>query len=190
MPLTLLPFDPLAEPPARFPARCVMCGAPAHETLPLTAEGKSARRTAYVADLQVPYCADHAAQARRNRRVLVGVFFTAMLLFFAALVLFALPAQLDNADRLGFAIAFAVAAGVLARLTQHLARFMLSNALPGMAATPPPLPVFGRSGSAPGIDARIIATDSLHLAVRIAHPEVAAELAQLNQGEMLEGERL
>lgn len=167
-----------------------MCGAPAHETLPLTAEGKSSRRTAYVAGLQVPYCAEHAAQARRNRRVLLGIFWGDLLLFFTALMLFALPANLENADRLGFAIAFAVAAGVLARLMQHLARFMLSQALPGMAATPPPLPVFGRSGSALGIDARIIATDTLHLSVRIAHPEVAAELAQLNNGEMLEGDRL
>ena len=62
-----------------FPEKCVYCGAPKEVAMRRTASGGTRRRRRYVT-VDVPYCAEHARESKRNARVLTVGLVTILLL--------------------------------------------------------------------------------------------------------------
>lgn len=115
---------------ALFPPKCVYCGAPQEVTMRKTASAGSSRRRRYVT-VDVPYCAEHARESKRNARVLTAVLIAILLVSCA--VLFGIATSINRNPPTGLLLFLALVAVGLALAGRELLRRRLSRSRGTMA---------------------------------------------------------
>lgn len=107
-----------------FPAKCVYCGAPKAVIVRKTASAGSSQRRRFVT-VDVPYCAEHARESKRNARILtVGLI---AILIVSCGVLFSITTSINRNPSTGLLIFLAVVAFGLAYAGREMLRRMLSR---------------------------------------------------------------
>jgi hypothetical protein len=113
-----------------FPEKCVYCGAPREKMMREVASAGSGQRTEFVT-VDVPYCAQHARQSRRNTRILnMG---WVIILLLTCSVMFAVTTSINrNPPTLLLVILALIAAG-LAFVGARVLRRLLARSNQSMA---------------------------------------------------------
>ncbi len=113
-----------------FPAKCVYCGAPKEVMARRTFSSGSSRRRRFVT-VEVPYCAAHARDEKRNARILtLGV---VSIFLFSCCVLFSITTSINRNPATMLLVFLAILAGGLAYVGRELIRKMMSRSTKSMA---------------------------------------------------------
>ncbi|MCP4542360.1 MAG: hypothetical protein GY832_35000 [Chloroflexi bacterium] len=113
-----------------FPAKCVYCGVPKEVTVRRTFSGGTSRRRRFVT-VEVPYCAAHAREEKRNARILtLGI---VSIFMFSCCALFGITTGINRNPSTTFLIFLALLAGGLAYLGRELIRKVMSRSTQTMA---------------------------------------------------------
>ncbi len=113
-----------------FPPKCVYCGAPKEVTVRKTASSGSSRRKRFVT-VDVPYCAEHARESKRNARVLTAVLI--VLVIVSCGVLFGITTSINRNPSTGLLIFLALVAFGLAYAGREALRRAMSRSRKSMA---------------------------------------------------------
>jgi hypothetical protein len=114
-----------------FPEKCVYCGAPKEVTVRRTASAGTSRRRRF-ATVEVPYCAEHVREAKRNSRILTVGFVLSLL--FSCGALFGIATSINRNPSTFLLIVLALVAFGLAYGGRALLRSRLARSNPTMAA--------------------------------------------------------
>ena len=113
-----------------FPNKCVYCGAPKEVTVRRTFRGGTSRRRRFVT-VEVPYCARHAGEEKRNARILtVGV---VSIFLISCCAMFVITTSINRNPETTLLVFLAVLAGGLAYLGRELIRKVMSRSTKTMA---------------------------------------------------------
>jgi hypothetical protein len=149
-----------------FPEKCVYCGATPQVRLRQTRSGGRSRRTTYVT-VDVPYCAEHARQSRRNARILnLG---WVIILLFSCAVMFGITTSINRNPPVWLLVVLALVAGGLAFAGSRALRRPLSRSNPSMADM--------LSTSHLGVNAELVGDEILF---SFTNDQIADEFARLN----------
>jgi hypothetical protein len=151
---------------ALFPPKCVYCGVPQAVTMRKTASAGTRRRRRFIT-VDVPYCAEHARESKRNARLLTAVLIVFLLI--SCGVLFGVTTSINRNPPTGLLIFLALAAVGLAYAGRVLLRKWLARSRPTLADT------FG--GGDLGIQVQLVGDKAVFTFV---NGRIAAEFAQLN----------
>jgi hypothetical protein len=113
-----------------FPETCVYCGTASDMRLRETVSAGSGQRRRYVT-VDVPYCAAHARQSRRNTRILSLGWI--VILIFSCAVLFGVTTSINRNPPTLLLVLLALVAAGLAFLGSRVLRQVLSRSRPSMA---------------------------------------------------------
>jgi hypothetical protein len=113
-----------------FPAKCVYCGGPKEVTVKQTFRSGSSRRR-YFVTVEVPYCAAHAREEKRNARILtLGI---VSIFVFSCCVLFSITTSINRDPSTMLLVFLAILAGGLAYVGRELIRKVMSRSTKSMA---------------------------------------------------------
>ncbi|MEJ2746333.1 MAG: hypothetical protein P8183_00200 [Anaerolineae bacterium] len=112
-----------------FPPKCVYCGAPKEVTVRKTASSGSSRRKRFVT-VDVPYCAEHARESKRNARLLTAVLI--VLVIVSCGVLFGITTSINRNPSTGLLIFLALIAVGLAYAGREALRRVMSRSRKSM----------------------------------------------------------
>ena len=157
-----------------FPNKCVYCGAPKEVLVRRTASGGSSRRKRFVT-VEVPYCARHVRESKRNARILT-VGFVGILLF-SCCALFGITTSINRNPATSLLVLLAFLAFGLAYLGRELIRKVMSKSTKTMADMV--------GGSYLGLK---IWPSSTKVVFAFANDQMAGEFARLNGQAVNAGE--
>lgn len=115
---------------ALFPEKCVYCGAPKEVAMRQTVSAGRRRRRRFVT-VDVPYCAEHARESKRNARVLTVGFL--MVLLTSCCALFGITTSINRTPPTWLLVFLALIACGLAFAGRELFRKVLSRSVESMA---------------------------------------------------------
>ena len=115
---------------ALFPEKCVYCGAPKEVTMRQTVSAGRRRRRRFVT-VDVPYCAAHARESKRNARVLTVGLVTVLLT--SCCVLFGITTSINRTPPTWLLVFLALIACGLAFAGRELFRKVMSRSVESMA---------------------------------------------------------
>lgn len=148
-----------------FPPKCVYCGAPKEVRLRKTASAGTSRRKRFVT-VDVPYCAEHARESKRNARVLTAVLI--VLLLVSCGLLFGLTTSINRDPPTGLLVFLALIAVGMAYAGRALLRKPLTRSRPTMG---------DMAGGSLGVQVRLVGDK---VVFSFVNGRIAAEFAQLN----------
>lgn len=155
---------------ALFPEKCVYCGAPKEVEMRLTASRTKSygrRKAYYSARFQVPYCAEHARESKRNARVLTVGFVTVLLT--SCCVMFGITTSINRNPPTLLLIFLALVACGLAFAGRELFRRVMSRSVGTMADM--------TGGSHLGLKVKLAGDE---IVFSFTNDQVAEEFARLN----------
>ena len=113
-----------------FPEKCVYCGAPPERRLRETVSKGRSGETRYVT-VDVPYCAEHGRQSKRNTRILnMG---WVVILLFSCAVMFGVTTSINRNPSTLLLVVLALIAAGLAFLGSKVLRRLLARSNQSMA---------------------------------------------------------
>ena len=151
---------------AVFPEKCVYCGAPKEVTVRRTASAGTRRRRRYVT-VEVPYCARHVREEKRNARVLTVGFVTILLT--SCCVLFGVTTSIERSPSVVLMVGLGMVALGLAYGGKLLFRRIMTRSIPTMADM--------QRGDCLGLK---IAPGYKDVAFTFTNDDIAKEFARLN----------
>jgi hypothetical protein len=154
---------------ALFPEKCIYCGAPKEATLRQTVHAGQRRRRRF-ATVDVPYCAAHTRESKRNVRVLTVGFATTLLT--SCCVLFGITTSINRNPPTWLLVFLAFVAWGLAWGGSELFRQVMSRSVGSMADM--------SRGSHLGLKVSL-AGDRIEFL--FANDQMAGEFARLNGAE-------
>jgi len=148
-----------------FPPKCIYCGIPKEVTIRMSGRSKSGRKTRLTA-MDVPYCAEHARESKRNDRALIVGLIASFLV--SCCVLFSITSSIIEDPSTELYLFLAFIAIILALAGRWMLRQLLSRSRETMA---------DMSGGQLGF--RVI---PLHdkVSFSFVNAQIADEFAQLN----------
>jgi hypothetical protein len=148
-----------------FPEKCVYCGAPKAVAMRRTASAGTSRRRRSVT-FEVPYCAEHSRESKRNARVLTVGFVTVLLT--SCCVLFGVTTSINRNPPTLLLVFLALIACGLAFAGRELFRRSMSRSVGSMA---------DMSGGSLGLKIQLAGDE---IAFSFANDGMAEEFARLN----------
>lgn len=115
---------------AVFPPKCVYCGAPQAVTMRKTGSSKTGQRRRYVT-ADVPYCAEHARESKRNARILTAGLIAMFIV--SCGVLFGVTTSINRNPSVGLLVFLGLIAVALAFAGRELLRRRLVRSRATMA---------------------------------------------------------
>ena len=154
-----------------FPSKCVYCGVPKDVSLRKTASAGTSRRKRFVT-VDVPYCAEHARESKRNANVLTAVLIVILLV--SCGVLFGITTSINRNPSTGLLIFLALIAVGMAYGGRVLLRKPLARSRPTMG---------DMAGGSLGFQAQLVGNK---VVFSFVNGRIATEFAQLNGQSSLE----